>query len=226
MQQIPLELRWDHQVNLDSFLTGKNQVLIDYVKQIEQLSDGHFIYIWGESSVGKSHLLQALANRFENHPVIYLGLDDPDISARVLDGLEYFQGVFIDDIQAIEQQSDWEEGLFHLFNRLKDTGQSLIVCSNVPPNEINIALPDLKSRFNSMITFKLAGLSDNDKMVLLQQQASVVGLEVPDEVARFVLNRSSRDLTALLNSFKKLDKASLIEQRKITVPFVKQVLGL
>jgi DnaA-homolog protein len=68
-------------------------------------------------------------------------------------------------------------------------------------------------------------LSDDDKQKLLQQKARLRGIELPDEVARYLFNRQQRDLRALVDILDKLDKASMVHQRKLTIPFVKDVLA-
>ncbi|NVJ60946.1 MAG: DnaA regulatory inactivator Hda [Gammaproteobacteria bacterium] len=223
MQQIPLNIALDQDNTFASFLMGKNQFLMEFLLQASR-SGNEFVYLWGNQGSGKSHLLQAFGNQSES--VIYIPLKEPGLAPEMLEGLESFQIVCIDDIDAIAGDAKWEEGIFHLYNRIKDIGNSLVISGNQSPNDIGISLNDLKSRLTAMTVFKIQMLSDTDKQVLLQQKAAAMGFTLGSEVAQFVLSRSSRDLHYLMKALDQLDSASLIAQRKITVPFVKDVLGL
>ncbi len=226
MQQLPLNIRLDQEASLDDYLVGKNQILLEYLHQLNAGSRGELLFLWGEQGCGKSHLLQATINQTDIGSAMYLPLSEPGLEPQMLCGLEQFHWLVIDDIQSIAGQHHWEEALFHLYNKVKDQGSNLIIAAGEPPAELAVELQDLRSRLMAMIIFKIQPLSDNDKQVLLQQKAAAKGLSLADEVAQFMLSRSSRDLRCLMDSLDKLDKASLIEQRKITVPFVKNVLGL
>jgi len=81
------------------------------------------------------------------------------------------------------------------------------------------------SRLQACTVFQLRLLSDDDKQKLLQQKARVRGLDLPDEVARYLLNRQQRDIRALVSTLDILDKASMVHQRRLTIPFVKDVLS-
>jgi DnaA family protein len=226
MQQLPLNIKLDQEVSLDDYLVGKNQVLVEYLRQLGASSSGELIYLWGAQGSGKSHLLQATINQADIGSAMYLPLAEPGLEPEMLVGMEQFHWLVMDDVDAVVGRPSWEEALFHLYNRIKDQQGNLIVTAQRPPADLPISLPDLRSRFMAMIVFKIQPLSDNDKQVLLQQKAAAKGLSLADEVAHFMLSRSSRDLRNLMDSLDKLDKASLIEQRRITVPFVKNVLGL
>ena len=86
-------------------------------------------------------------------------------------------------------------------------------------------LPDLVSRLQACTSFQLRLLTDDDKQKLLQQKARLRGMELPDEVARYLLNHQDRDIRALVATLDKLDKATLVHQRKLTIPFVKEILN-
>ncbi len=226
MQQLPLNIRLDDQVSLSSFLVGKNQILIEYLTNLKSQTKNELIYLWGEKGIGKSHLMQSVINRWGDLIPMYLPLSEPGLLPEMLQGLEQFEWIVIDDLDSVAGQRDWEEAIFHLYNKVKDQGSNLIVSANESPTHLSIYLADLKSRLSAMTVFKIQSLSDNDKQALLQQKAAAMGLTLGEEVAQFMLTRSSRDLSCLMSSLDKLDKASLIEQRKITVPFVKQTLHL
>ena len=120
---------------------------------------------------------------------------------------------------------DWEQSLFHLFNRLQDHQVRLIVSANSAVRELNIALADLRSRLSWGAVFQLKHLTAAQRTAAIQLRAEHRGLELNDEVMQFIYHRGQRDMEALLAVLDTLDHASLKQQRRLTVPFVKDVMG-
>ena len=86
-------------------------------------------------------------------------------------------------------------------------------------------LPDLLSRLQSGLLYQLVELDDEDKLLALQLRAKKRGLDMPDSVGEFILLRAERNLSALMRILDELDHRSLQQQRKLTVPLVKETLG-
>jgi DnaA family protein len=146
--------------------------------------------------------------------------------AEVLEGIDQLELICIDDIEAIVGDRAWEEALFHLFNQLRDQNKHLVVASHKAPRELLLNLKDLHSRLQWGTVLHISPLDESDKQAAIQVRATQLGIELPDDVATFLLrrvNRSPGDLFAIISM---LDKASLINQRKLTIPFVKQALSL
>ncbi len=73
---------------------------------------------------------------------------------------------------------------------------------------------------------KLQPLSDEDKLQALQLRARLRGFELPEDVGRFLLKRLDREMRTLFMTLDQLDRASITAQRKLTIPFVKEILKL
>ncbi|SEI54136.1 regulatory inactivation of DnaA Hda protein [Azotobacter beijerinckii] len=229
--QLPLGVRLRDDATFANYYPGANAGALGYVERLCEPDAGwteSLIYLWGGEGVGRSHLLQAACIRFEQRRelAIYLPLAElADYGPALLDNLEQSELVCLDDLEAIAGRADWEEALFHLFNRLRDAGRRLLLSAAMPPRELPVKLPDLKSRLTLALVFQLQGLSDEDKLRALQLRASRRGLHLTDEVGRFILTRGSRSMAALFELLDKLDQASLQAQRKLTIPFLKETLG-
>ena len=172
--------------------------------------------------------LQAACLRFEQRgePAVYLPLAEVvEYGPALLDNLEQCELVCLDNLDAVAGRADWEEALFHLFNRLRDSGRRLLLSANCSPRELPVGLPDLQSRLTLALVFQLQSLSDEDKLRALQLRASRRGLQLSDEVGRFILTRGTRSMSALFELLERLDQASLQAQRKLTIPFLKATLG-
>ena len=229
--QLSLGMRLRDDATFANYYPGANAVALGYVEHACEAEDQWMdavLYIWGNAGVGRSHLLQAACLRVEERggralhlPLAELSEYDPN----VLDDVEACDLLCLDDIQAVVGQARWEEALFHAFNRLRDAGKQLLIAADAAPRELSIKLPDLQSRLSLALVFQLHELSDDDKLRALQLRASRRGLQLPDDVGRFILSRSERSMTVLFETLEQLDRASLQAQRKLTIPFLKEALG-
>lgn len=231
-QQLPLGVQLRSDAKLSRFVQSRQSALIPALKGLinrqQNQTQESFVYLYGNENTGKSYLLQAVCNEADLVGVsaIYLPLSQIDEwSEDMLEGLEQFQLICLDDVSAVIGHSAWQEALFHLFNRIRDIGHSLLISGDESPANSHIELQDLRSRLAWGLTFKLDALSDDQKREAIKQEAAARGLVLADEVAQYLLNHGERDLSKQYAYLDQLDRASLQAQRKLTIPFAKQVLG-
>ena len=228
--QLSLGVTLKEDTTFEHFYPGKNALALKALQAFAAGSTERFLLIWGSSDCGVSHLLQACCHSAIafGANALYLPLKElKDFAPQeVLEGLDALDVVCIDDIEHVLGNAAWEKGLFHLYNRLKDAGKRLVIAGHCAPGAIQTLLPDLKSRILGCVIFQIHTLDDEEKSHALQLRASARGLELSDEVITFILNRTVRSTSELFQVLDRLDQASLQQQRKITVPFVKAVLGL
>ncbi len=225
MTQMALPLRLADHAVFDSFLSAGNETLIATLLDLASGSGGQGCWIWGGVATGKSHLLQATSERAGDRSVyVPLGLmvDSPP---EILDGLASRELICLDDIHCVAGDDAWERALFTLCNEALDAGSALLVSATMSPRECPIALPDLQSRLSRLATFQINALNDEQRVEALQLRARHRGLELPDETANFLLTRSRRDMASLYELLDKLDLEALRAKRRLTIPFVKEVLG-
>ncbi|MDG1580215.1 DnaA regulatory inactivator Hda [Pseudomonas sp. GOM6] len=229
--QLPLGVRLRDDATFVNYYPGANAAALGYVERLCEADAGwteSLIYLWGGEGVGRSHLLQAACLRFEQRgeAAVYLPLGEvAEYGPELLDGLDQSELVCLDDLDAVAGRADWEEALFHLFNRLRDSGRRLLLAATVSPRELPVQLPDLQSRLTLALVFQLHELGDEDKLRALQLRASRRGLHLTDDVGRFILTRGERSMSGLFELLERLDQASLQAQRKLTIPFLKETLG-
>lgn len=228
--QLALAIQLNHQATLDDFCWGDNQLLQQQLQQSLENNGERFLYLWGVAGSGKSHLLQGCCQFLgvQNKAVIYLPLALlKEWGPESIEGIEDQALIAIDDIDAVAGEKAWEEALFHLYNRVRDGGKTvLLIAAKKAPLASAFHLADLRSRLSSGLIIQLTELNDALKITALMQHADKRGFELPHTVAHFLLNRSARNMHALYQILDRLDEASLAAQRKITVPFVKSVLGI
>jgi len=224
MIQLPLQVTLNDRASFANFVAGKNREVLAASQDTAQ----RLIYLWGAPASGKTHLLQASCQKAAEQGLqaAYLPLAQMSgFSTAVFDDLEQLALICLDDVQAIAGHPQWERALFHLYNRVRDSGARLIMAADAAPAALHITLPDLASRLSWGLVLQLHPLQDADKLAALQQRARNRGIELPDEVGRFLLARSTRDLSGLFEFLQRLDIASLAAQRKLTIPLVRQLIN-
>jgi len=230
-----LALKFPDDETFASFYPGQNATLLTQLKNSVVGSGEPVLYMWGESGSGRSHLLHALCSEVDERgdSVAYIPLHHHrGMSLDIFENMESMTLLCIDNIDAIAGNKKWEKALFDFYNRWVDCkeqraqGASLILCANNLPKQIGIELKDLVSRLEWGACYRLEPLNDEEKLGALQLRAGLKGMKLPVDVGRFLLNRLSREMDLLLNTLDRLDNASLEAQRKLTIPFVKEVLGL
>lgn len=231
--QLPLPVHLADDETFESFVVGKNAQLVEYLHGVLNGSEGSntpLTFISGDSGVGKSHLLFAMCQgaHVRQKSSLYISLKQKDeLSVAMLDGLEDYHLLCIDDVQLIEHDMAWQVALFDLINRVKEKGRGqLILTANGGPKSLTLDLADLQSRLAWGLSYQLHSLDEVGKIQALKQRAKKRGLQITTVVAQFLLSHLQRDMPALMSTLDILDKSSLQQQRKLTIPFVKQVLGL
>ena len=227
--QLALAIQLNDEATFVDFCWEQNKLLEKQLLQTIAGEEPHIVYLWGQRGNGKSHLLQACCKASSpDRPAIYLPLATlKEWGPSILDDLDTQALLCIDDLDLIAGDKPWEEAIFHLFNRIKDNeNTSLIFTSQYAPRHIPITLPDLKSRLSWGLVVLINELNDDDKINTICLHAKKRGFELPTAVAQFLVNRSARNMHDLQSLLDQLDKASLIAQRKITIPFVKQWLNI
>lgn len=220
--QLPLALRLRASSSLASFIAGDNQLLLAALISLSQEEVGQ-LYLWGESGSGRSHLLEAKVRETGNAGCFLAAPELLALSPEVLEGLEQFSLVAIDDIDLLAGQPHWEEALFHLYNRLQQVGGSLLVSAQQPPNDAGFQLPDLTSRLAAGPVWRLLPLAESGLLELIGQRGRAMGLEVGDEVARYLLSRSVRSAGAIASLLQELDRLAMAHQRRLTIPFIRSL---
>jgi DnaA family protein len=220
---LPLKLQ-DHAV-FDSFLATGNDELVGFLLDITNSRRGPGCFIWGPAASGKTHLLQAVCERTGDQSV-YLPLREfVDTDAEILSGLAGRPFICLDDLNCVAGKPDWEIALFDLWNQVADSDGVLIISANAPPKDSGIELADLESRLSRLPVFRSRELEEADRITALKLRARFRGLELPDDTAAYLLSRSRRDMRSLYQLLDKLDTEALIAKRRLTIPFVREVLA-
>lgn len=214
----------------DNFLVADNRNVVEHLHNLcrgDTLKDNQ-TYLWGKAASGKSHLLQAACSKIalQSKSSIYLPLNRIGEEAnQILDGLESIDLVCIDDIDLISQTKLKLEGpLFNLINRLRGKNSCLVMAGRNNPRHLTIQLPDLHSRLLWGSVFQVTAISDIEKPKALSLHAKLNGTEIPETIITYLLNHYPRDMEYLTKVVNHISQVGFQCKRRLTIPFVKEVL--
>lgn len=225
--QLPLALRYPPDQHLDTFVAMPVGVR-EQLQALATRAGGDWAYLAGPAGVGKTHLLLATCAAADaaGRRAAYLPL--AAAAGRLREALEALEGndlLALDGLQAIAGDRADEIALFDAHNRARVAGATLIYAARDNPDALALGLPDLRSRLSQCTRITLAPLDDEGRREVLRQRAQRRGLVLEEAALDWLLKRVDRDLAGLTGLLDRLDRASLAAQRRITVPFLRLMLG-
>lgn len=225
--QLPLALRYPPDQRLENFVAAPAGALAQ-LRALAMGGGGDWLCLVGAPAAGKTHL--ALAACAEAGAVrrrsVYLPLAPAATRLHdALDALHDNDFIALDGVEAIAGDRDDEIALFDFHNRAHDAGKAVLYTARLPPDALPLALPDLRSRLAQCTRIALAPLDDDGRRDVLRLRAQRRGLAIEDAAIDWLLKRADRDLASLTTLLDRLDQASLAAQRRLSVPFLRQVLG-
>ena len=220
MKQLALGVRLRAAAVFESFAPGLNTELLAALR-----SQGPApLWLWGSHGSGKTHLLQA-ACAAAAETAAYFPLDRASaLPPEALVGFERCRVLCLDDVDAVAGDLAWEQALFRLYNEAADLRTRLIFAAGAAPRAVEWRLNDWRSRAAACVVYQLRDLDEAGRVEALRLRAAQRGLQLPRETSDYLLRRMPRDLPSLFDILDHLDEASLIAQRRLTVPFIRDVL--
>jgi DnaA family protein len=182
--------------------------------------------LWGEAGTGKTHLLEAACRAAQElgYAPLYVPLaEKTNFTTALFEDVEQIPLVCVDNVDAIAGDAVWEAALFALYERLRAQGGMLILAAGTSPAATGLKLADLATRLSAGLVYQLQPLSDEEKIDALRLRAQRRGLELTEEVASYLLTRFSRDTHSLFTLLDRLDTATLAAQRRLTIPFLRNL---
>ncbi|MES2499039.1 MAG: DnaA/Hda family protein [Pseudomonadota bacterium] len=201
MKQLLLDIKPAAPPTLQNFVAGRNAEALASLEMAvhckkNQAISPRFIYVWGESGSGKSHLLKACKA----------------VGANVAD-----------DVHLLDKAAQID--LFNQYNQRKEAGEFMITAGLHAPTQMGLR-DDLATRLAWGLVYQLHPLNDIEKATALKQHAFERGMKLPDEVVDYCLRYLRRDLPTLMATLDALDEWSLTMQKPITVPMLRKLLQL
>ncbi len=224
--QLPLALRYPPDQRLESFIAAPPGAIAQ-LWVLAEAAEADWLYLAGAAGTGKTHLALALCAAAEQAGRRSAYLPLAAASGRLGDALDALEGndvVALDGLEAIAGDRDDEIALFDFHNRARSAGLNVLYTAREAPESLALVLPDLRSRLSQNARLVLAPLDDASRADLLRDRAQRRGLVLEDAAIDWMLSRTDRNLSSLVALLDRLDRESLAAQRRITVPFLRQVM--
>ena len=226
MRQLPLGVQLGVSLRFETFHPGANAATVAALDGLVR-EPGPPLWLFGPHGAGKTHLLQASCalGGLRGLSSAYLPLS-PSASPgpELLAGFERLGLVALDNLGAVAGLPDWEQALFTLYNAMAEQHGRLVCAAEGPPAAMPFRLADLRSRFSAGIVHRVQPLPESEQGAALVSRARHRGLELPDDTLAYLTRRAPRDFAALCRLLDELDTEALVAQRRLTVPFVREVL--
>ena len=224
--QLPLDVGLRDSSSFANFYEGANREPASQVRRLLHEPAPAFLFLWGERGSGKSHLLQAAcrAVQEQGQEAAYVALAAVrGLSPALLEDRERAAIVCLDDVDAIAGDAAWERALFALAERVRQKPGRLIAAGRAAPAHLGLALPDLATRLGWGPVYQLPALTDAERIAAIQLRGRNRGFEIGDDAARYILNRFPRDMHSLFALLDRIDRLTLAQQRRVTIPFLRSL---
>ena len=223
MKQLLLDIAPPSPPTLANFVPGRNRELSQTLDAMLAGKE-RFIYLWGATGCGRSHLLQAVIAAATRNQLnaVYIECDSTDNTDNAFVAASTADCVAVDDVERLSASA--QIGLFNLYNCMRDEGHArLLVSGPVAPAQLELR-EDLVTRLGWGLVYQVHELTDEEKVQAMQSHAASRGFDLPQEVSVYLLRHGRRDMPSLIATLDALDRYSLANQRQITVPLLRELL--
>jgi|TARA_B100001971_G_scaffold129546_1_gene119522 DnaA family protein len=224
--QLNLPLRLADSASFENFFPAANGEALAAVSAITDSSARpRSLYLYGSPASGKSHLLHALCRGAteQSQLTVFVPAGLESIEPELVSQLNPSSIVCVDDLENIAGTRVWEEALLELYERVQGSTGALVVAGRRPPGEAGLLLPDLATRLAVGGVYSLHPLAEADMADAMRLRAHRRGLELSDAVISYLLRRVRRDSATVFAMLDHLDAQAFSQQRRLTVPFVREV---
>lgn len=214
-------VEFNSQYTFDKFVVGSsNQHAFSAARAVaDNPADAYNpLFIYGESGLGKTHLLYAIANQIQReHPdynIVYIKGDQftNELIAAVQEGrnIEFrskYRGAdlfLVDDIQFIAGKDSTQEEFFHTFNTLYESHRQIVLTADRPPHEMLRLEDRLKTRFEWGLIADIQPPDYETRMAIIKNKAMSLGLEFPDDVCEYIAENITTNVRQIEGTVKKI----------------------
>lgn len=233
----------------ESFVVGKNNEFVYAAAQsVADDPAGTYnpLFIYGGTGLGKTHLIQAIANRIvADKPelkVVYVtseqfvneiidtmftgrGPDAREKSNKLRQHYRNADVLIIDDIQIIENKKAVQEEFFHTFNELVSKGKQIVITSDQPPQKLDALEERLRTRFAGGLLFDILPPNFETKIAILKRKALEKKCIVPEDVLTYLAQDSGDDVRTLEGRLTKVIFASKLHEEPISISLARSALS-
>ena len=196
------------------------------------------LFIYGDSGLGKTHLLSAIQNEMtKNYPginIIYISAEtftNEFLHSITANKTELFDekyrnadALLIDDIQFIAGKEQTEEKFFHIFNELYKLNKAIVLTSDRPAKEIKSISDRLKTRFSSGLAADVRAPEYETRLAIIQRKADLLNFKIPDDVVDFIATKLKSNIRQIEGVVTKMNALYMVSQIKPTIVVAQNVI--
>jgi len=235
------------QYTFDNFIVGNsNKFAYEACIAVCNNPGTHFnpLFIYGQSGLGKTHLLYAINNRVlarnPNASIVYV--KGEDFASQLIENIskkspvtfrEKFKNKFrktdillIDDIQFIAGKESTQEEIFHTFNALYDAGKQLIMTSDRPPKEIKTLEERLRSRFEDGLIVDIQPPDYELRSAIIKHKAKKLGITLPPDVLNYMSENLRNNIRQIEGAVKTLAAHSFLKGSKLDMDLARECVSV
>jgi len=230
----------DHRFTFANFVVGPSNEFCHAACRAVAENPGSIynpLYIYGGVGLGKTHLINAVANELLNQNHFKIAYRTSErftnelISAirngttqQFRDRYRQVDVLIVDDVQFIAGKASTQEEFFHTFNALYEIQKQIILTSDRPPREMNHLQERLKSRFGCGLVADIQPPSLETRQAILNSKAELAGIELPDDVTSLLASRITSNVRELEGALTRLTAHATLTGRIIDMEFARRVL--
>lgn len=225
----------------DNFIVGpSNNLAYAAAKAVSQKQHEKYnpLFIYGDSGLGKTHLLSAIQNEMtKNYPginIIYISAEtftNEFLHSITANKTELFDekyrnadALLIDDIQFIAGKEQTEEKFFHILNELYKLNKAIVLTSDRPAKEIKSISDRLKTRFSSGLAADVRAPEYETRLAIIQRKADLLNFKIPDDVVDFIATKLKSNIRQIEGVVTKMNALYMVSQIKPTIVVAQNVI--
>ena len=225
----------------DNFIVGpSNNLAYAAAKAVSQKQHEKYnpLFIYGDSGLGKTHLLSAIQNEMtKNYPginIIYISAEtftNEFLHSITANKTELFDekyrnadALLIDDIQFIAGKEQTEEKFFHIFNELYKLNKAIVLTSDRPAKEIKSISDRLKTRFSSGLAADVRAPEYETRLAIIQRKADLLNFKIPNDVVDFIATKLKSNIRQIEGVVTKMNALYMVSQIKPTIVVAQNVI--
>ncbi len=225
----------------DNFIVGpSNNLAFAAAKAVSKKQHDKYnpLFIYGDSGLGKTHLLSAIQHEMEkNYPgihIIYIPAEtftNEFLHSISTNDVESFDekyrsadALLIDDIQFIAGKEQTEEKFFHIFNELYKQNKVIVLTSDRPAKEIKSISDRLKTRFASGLAADVKAPEYETRLAIIRRKAELLNFIIPDDVTDYIATKLKSNIRQIEGVVTKLNALYTVSQVKPTITVAQNVI--
>ena len=242
VKKIVIDPQLNAGLTFDTFVEGECNRLARSAGMSVAITPGNTpfnpLYIWGDSGLGKTHIMQAIGHEVrQRHPelqVLYVSMNKFQAQfqtaykkGEIPDFIHFYQTIdvlLIDDIQELTGKTGTQNAFFNIFNHLQLAGKQLVLTSDKPPVELKDIEERLLTRFKWGLTTQIQTPDYQTKIKIIKAKVDKLNVPISEEVVAFLAENISANVREIEGALSSLVANASFMGRRITTSLAKEIL--